>query len=172
MRKRLIVLVAALSLVGCIEADAPKEGQLSASSDRHLTIPDLKRLGCKVDAEPRVESVELPFIGRMDVYGISNGPACASLLVSTLSQSPEYNAGDWAGLRASASGFARKHGYELASYSGEIGEHSEIEVFSRHGQEHGFRYNVQANGYIHSITLLSDSIDASGRFEEILREKL
>lgn len=172
MWKGLIIFAAGFSMVGCVDSVAPPDGQLSADAVQHFTTSDLERLGCKVDAEPRVASIELPLAGRTDVYGFSNGPACASSLVSTLSQSPEYNAGDWAGLRASSTGFARKHGYELEGYSGELGEHSEIDVFTRHGQERGFRYNVQANGYIHSVTLISDSIDSSGRFEEILREKL
>lgn len=172
MWKVLIVFACSLLLIGCTDPVSPQGGQPTADAKKHFTIADLERLGCKVDANPRITSMDIPLIGRMDAYGVSNGPACASLLFSTLTQAREHDPGGWAGMRASASNFADEHGYELSSYSGEVGEYSEIEVFTRHGKELGFRYNVQANGYIHSVTLISDSIDPSGEFEDILREKM
>ncbi len=174
MWKVLIVVTFGFSLTGCTDPGAVGTAPFPVDAKKHFTIADLERLGCEVDVAPRTASMDVPLIGRMDVYGVSNGPSCASLLFSTLSVAPAegYDPGTWAGMRASASNFADEHGYELSSYAGEVGEYSELEVFSRHGKELGFRYNVQANGYLHSVTLISDSIDPVAEFEDILGEKL
>lgn len=171
MWKALIVVAFGL-LTGCTDPEAAATAPFPTNANKHFTIADLERLGCEVDADPRTTSMDIPLIGRMDAYGVSNGPSCASLLFSTLTRAQEHDPGSWAGMRASASIFAEEHGYELSSYSGEVGEYSELEVFTRDGKELGFRYNVQANGYVHSVTLISDSIDPVAEFEDILREKL
>lgn len=158
-------------LAGCSEpTQAPASA--AAGQEHHFTVADLARLGCEVKVTPRTTSKSVPFMGRIDAYGFSKGPACASTLISTLTQSPEYDEGTWAGLRASNHIFAEKHGYDLEEYSGELGEYSELDVFTRQGDARGFQYRVQAGGLIHSVTLISDSIEPDEAFEAVLHERL
>lgn len=169
--KGLAVVGLGIVLAGCSEP-TQTPASAAAGQEHHFTVADLARLGCEVKVTPRTTSKSVPLMGRIDAYGFSKGPACASTLISTLTQSPKYDEGTWAGLRASNHIFAEKHGYDLGEYSGELGEYSELDVFTQQGQERGFQYRVQADGLIHSVTLISDSIEPDKAFEAVLHEKL
>lgn len=165
-----LTLTLPLLLASCSGANPPTSRHGTPAA--HFTVADLEKLGCRVNVVPTTKQLEMPILGTVDSYGFTSDAPCASLLISTLQPVEEDDPGLWAGKRAGAGVFAKKHGYDREGYAGEVGDYSEIEVFSRQGVELGFTYNVQANGQLHSVTLISDRIDASGAFESVLREKL
>lgn len=172
MRQIHVALAASLALGGCSPAGGDRNAERPLVREMHFTATDLKRLGCNVETAPRIATVDKPFIGRMESYGWPDGPACASEFLSVLQNAGDDPDGIWAGLDASTRGFARQHGYEVSTYDGNVGEDSQIDVFTSAGEARGFRYTVQNNGHLHSVMLISDRISPSGSFESILREKL
>ncbi len=112
----------------------------------------------------------------MDGYSVRSNSECATKLFSTIQTYETYStgveAGIWASQKSTAMNFAENHGYDLSSQNGNIGERSEIELFTKNGQHAGFKYSVLANGYLHSVLIESNSIEPNGAFESILKEKL
>jgi hypothetical protein len=167
----LLTHAASLVLAACSGANTPTPPH--GKTVTHFTVADLEELGCRVNVVPRTKQLDMPLVGRVDMYGFgSSGVTCASLMTSMIQAIEDDDPGAWAGARAAAKRFASKHGYDHESYLGEVGDYSEIEVFSRHGVALGFTYNVQAHGRLHSVTLISDSIESTGAFESLLRGKL
>ena len=172
MQRIALALVTSLALSSCSPAGSDESAKLPTDRKMHFTAADLKKLGCIVDVSPRNATIDKPFIGRIESHGWPDGPACASEFLSTLRSVGDDTDGTWAGLDAATRIFAREHGYEIVTYEGNVGEYSQLDVFTSAEEERGFRYTVEDHGRMLSITLISDRISPSESFEEILREKL
>ncbi len=175
MRKNITLLTILLLISGCHDS-AHTEKNARIKTLEQFTMEDLEKLGCKIEATPKISSIDIPMLGHIDGYSIRSNSECATKLFSTI-QTYEHNIagieeGVWAGKKASAMNFAENHGYDLSSQDGNIGERSKIELFTKNGRQAGFQYSVLANGYLHSVLIESDSIEPNGTFEAILKEKL
>lgn len=175
MRTIKIFLIISLLISGC-DKSVHTEKHNVARTIEHFTIADLEKLGCKIEATPKILSFDMPLVGHVDGYRVESDSACATKLVSTIN--PYDNStvgieeGAWAGKKVSAMNVAENRGYDLSSQDGNIGERSEIELFTKNGRQAGFQYSVLANGYLHSVLIESDSIEPNEAFESILKEKL
>lgn len=150
---------------GSHTADPPRP------ESEHFTLAELQQLGCTVKATPKRSQSSIPLVGTVDGYGMTSATPCATQLVSLL-QPINYEDAVWEGARSAAKNFAKEHGYTQERFEGEIGEYSEIEVFSRNGKQVGFEYSVQARGTLHSVIVLSDSLEPDAAFEAVLKTKL
>jgi hypothetical protein len=163
-----------LTLMGALSA-CNGGGSAATSAPRpeseHFTLADLQQLGCTVTATPKRNVSMIPLMGEVDGYGVTSTTPCATQLVSLL-QPITYEDAVWEGARSAAGTFAKKHGFTRESFEGQLGEYSEIEVFSRSGKPVGFEYSVQAKGQLHSVIVLSNSIEPDAAFEEVLKKKL
>lgn len=141
--------------------------------DKYLRREDLARLGCMVSATPSVGKSEVPRLGLvMEGYALTSPQPCASRLISTVQPLQGEDPGAWAAVRGHMSSVAEHYGWAHQRLQGRVGEYSEVGLFSLNGRPVGFMYLVQANGYLLSVMLISDSILPDERFEAILREKL
>jgi len=139
----------------------------------HFTATDLVKVGCRVAPElGKYSQVDMPFIGLVKTYGLRSDAGCRLVLSSQLSQMNLGADGMWAGVRAAASGTARKQGYEVETEEGSLGEYSEIHHFTQNGQAKGFIYAVESKGVLHSITILSEDIQLDEKLEAVIAEKL
>lgn len=150
---------------GSHTADPPRP------ESEHFTLAELQQLGCTVKATPKRSQSSIPLVGTVDGYGMTSTTPCVTQLVSLL-QPINYEDAVWEGARSAAKNFAKEHGYTQERFEGEIGEYSEIEVFSRNGKQVGFEYSVQARGTLHSVIVLSDSLEPDAAFEAVLKTKL
>ncbi|MEC3887497.1 hypothetical protein [Xanthomonas campestris] len=150
---------------GSHTADPPRP------ESEHFTLAELQQLGCTIKATPKRSQSSIPLVGTVDGYGMTSATPCATQLVSLL-QPINYEDAVWEGARSAAKNFAKEHGYTQERFEGEIGEYSEIEVFSRNGKQVGFEYSVQARGTLHSVIVLSDSLEPDAAFEAVLKTKL
>ncbi|WOB51327.1 hypothetical protein NYR97_08155 [Xanthomonas hydrangeae] len=159
----------------CVLSACNGGGSAATSAPRpeaeHFTLADLQQLGCTVTATPKRNVSKIPLMGEVDGYGVTSSTACATQLVSLL-QPIKYEDAVWEGARTAAGNFAKKQGFERESFEGQLGEYSEIEVFSRSGTPVGFEYSVQAKGQLHSVIVVSDSIAPDAAFEAVLKKKL
>ncbi|PKV11623.1 hypothetical protein CVO74_19250 [Xanthomonas prunicola] len=137
----------------------------------HFTLADLQQLGCTVTATPKRNVSKIPLMGEVDGYGVTSTTPCATQLVSLL-QPVTYEDAVWEGTRSAAGTFAKNNGFTRESYEGDLGEYSEIEVFSRNGKQAGFEYSVQAKGTLHSVIVISDRIEPDAAFEAVFKRKL
>lgn len=141
-------------------------------SNRHFTADDLAKIGCKVAPElGKYTQADIPFLGIVKMYTLRSESGCKVGLISQISEAKENDEGQWAGIRAGASGTARKRGFDLESEEGALGEYSEIQYFTQNGKGKGFTYAIQNKGYLHSITIFSDEITLDEKLESVIAEK-
>lgn len=158
-----------------VEVKNPVEaGELSADTvKKHFNADDLGRLGCNVDpALGKITNVENPLIGAVENYSLRSETGCVVTLISNIQASKEYDEGTWAGIRAFLDMLARKKEYELTRYQGNLGEYSELEIFTKDGTRKGFSYSVQSGGFLRQVIIDSENIEPDDNFENILRKKL
>ncbi|MEE7547570.1 hypothetical protein HF319_11445 [Xanthomonas sp. Kuri4-1] len=162
-----------LALSGALSAcgGSGSEPVAPRPESEHFNLADLQQLGCTVAVAPKRNLSRIPLMGEVDGYGMSSTTPCATQLASLL-QSAKYEDAVWVGVRTAAGNFAEKHGLARESQPGRLGEHSEIEIFSRDGTPVGFEYSVQARGRLHSVILMSDRLRPDAAFEALLQQKL
>lgn len=159
-------------LLGLFVDVTPSVATSGEIARRHVTADDMARLGCRMDGQPKVTTVEVALFGKMEGYSLEGRGGCVTRLTSTVMRADRADEGMWAGARAASSGFARRQGLAREGiYQGNLGQDSELEIYLRGGRQAGFRYTVHASGYFRTVTVLSDTVDPEGRFEDILREK-
>ncbi|MDF3030526.1 MAG: hypothetical protein K0R03_1084 [Moraxellaceae bacterium] len=159
-------------LLGLFVDVAPSVATSGEIARLHVTADDMMRLGCRMEGTPKVTTVEVALFGKMEGYSLESRGSCVTRLTSTAMRADQVDEGMWAGARAASSGFARRQGLTREGiYQGNLGQDSELEIYLRGGRQAGFRYTVHANGYFRTVTVLSDTVDPEGGFEDILREK-
>jgi hypothetical protein len=143
------------------------------ASRKHFNASDLEKLGCVVDpALGSATTIEVPLIGSIESYKLNSQEGCIVSVISLIQASKEYDDATWSGIRASANHQAQRGGYQIANYRGNLGEHSEIAVFSKNDSPYGFSYSVQSNGYIRQVIIYSEKIEPDEKFEAVFRNKI
>jgi hypothetical protein len=144
-----------------------------AEVDGHISAKDLERLGCQVDPSlgKYAESNSL-ILGLTKTFVLRSDSGCEVTVFNLIQRSDDYDPGVWAGVRAGTSAIARKKGFQVSSFEGNIGEYSEIQLFKDNDVRRGFNYTVQNQGVLYSLTVLSASIEPSLLLEEIILENM
>jgi len=141
-------------------------------SQPFFTEPSLAALGCMVpEGLGRYEDIAAPGIPDARAFLLVSRSGCAIDLFNLI-QRTDGGAGLWAGLRAQAMGEARRRGYEIENREGELGERSELRIFTENGAYRGFWYAIEAGNVLYVLRIFSDQIQISPELETLLREKL
>lgn len=148
--------------------DGPDRGQAGPFFDETA----LARLGCAVPpGSGRYKDVAAPGVSEVRVFVLRSRGDCTIDLFNLI-QPTAGDFGQWAGLRAQASGEARARGFETETREGRIGNHSELRVFSKNGAYKGFWYAIESDGVLYVLRVLSAQIRVSPELEDLLREKI
>lgn len=164
--------LAVMGLLAACSNGGSEPAEPARPEAEHFNLADLQALGCSVAVTPKRNMQKIVLVGQIDGYGFVSTTPCATQLISLLQPTNKFEDGMWQGVRSAASTFASKQGYTQQRYAGQIGEYSEIEVFSHNGDPVGFEYSVQSKDTLHSVIVISDRIVPDEAFEALLQRKL
>lgn len=148
--------------------DGPDRGQAGPFFDETALV----RLRCAVPpGSGRYKDVSAPGVPEVGVFVLRSRGDCRIDLFNLI-QRADGDFGQWAGLRAQASGEARARGFEAETREGSLGDHSELRVFSKNGVYKGFWYAIESDGVLYVLRILSAQIRVSPELEDLLRKKI
>ena len=138
-----------------------------------ISTDDLEHFGCRVTPGLGTYDVQSNLlIGTTYTFALRSNSGCVIQVSNMVQRSNGYDAGLWAGIRASMSILARRRGWDKAGWRGEIGEYSEIFEFTERGNPRGFSYVVQKDGVMYTLTILSSTIMPSSEVERVILDNI
>lgn len=138
---------------------------------------DLRALGCDVpDGTGRYADAAAPSVPGMRVFSLIHSEDCVIDLLNIIQPKegggPGGDGGLWAGLRASVSGQARRRGFDTERFEGELGDYSEIRIFTQDGAYRGFWYAIETDQVFYVLRVFSPDLGFDMALDKRLRLKL
>lgn len=141
-------------------------------SQPFFTERALAELGCQVpEGRGRYKDIAAPGIPDARAFLLRSDDGCVVDLFNVI-QRTDGGPGLWAGLRAQATGEARRRGYQTEERDPGLGERSELRVFTKDGAYQGFWYAIESGRVLYVLRIYSEQIRVTPQLETLLRVKL
>jgi hypothetical protein len=158
-----------------IEPVAQPTGTIESSA--FFDEVDLRALGCDVpDGTGRYVDAAAPSVPGMRVFGLIHSDGCVidllNIIQPTEGGGPGGDGGLWAGLRASISGQARRREFDTERFEGDLGDYSEIRIFTQDSAYRGFWYAIETDRVLYVLQVFSPDLGFDMALDKRLRLKL